>query len=132
MLEPTEEGRYDPGDLVSIDDHGFVTIQGRVKRFAKIAGEMVSLSAVEGYVGTVWPGCMHAVVSIPDPRKGEQLVLVTENADARREPLLAFAKAQGIAELMIPRTIRIVAAIPVLGTGKVDYVGVKNLAESGA
>jgi acyl-[acyl-carrier-protein]-phospholipid O-acyltransferase/long-chain-fatty-acid--[acyl-carrier-protein] ligase len=74
---------------------------------------------------------MHAVVSIPDARKGEQLVLVTENADAQREPLLAFAKEQGIAELMVPRTIRIVEAIPVLGTGKVDYVGVKSLAESG-
>ena len=130
VLEPPEEGRYDTGDIVSIDDHGFVTIQGRAKRFAKIAGEMVSLSAVEGYASAVWPGCMHAVVSIPDARKGEQLVLVTENADARREPLLAFAKAQGIAELMVPRTIRIVEAIPVLGTGKVDYVGVKNLVES--
>jgi acyl-[acyl-carrier-protein]-phospholipid O-acyltransferase/long-chain-fatty-acid--[acyl-carrier-protein] ligase len=74
---------------------------------------------------------MHAVVSIPDPRKGEQLVLVTENADAQREPLLAFAKEQGIAEIMVPRTIRIVEAVPVLGTGKVDYVGVKDLAESG-
>jgi acyl-[acyl-carrier-protein]-phospholipid O-acyltransferase/long-chain-fatty-acid--[acyl-carrier-protein] ligase len=131
VLEPPEDGRYDTGDIVSIDDHDFVTIQGRAKRFAKIAGEMVSLGAVEGYASAVWPEHQHAVVAIPDPRKGEQLVLVTENADAGREPLLAFAKAQGIAELMVPRTIRIVEAIPVLGTGKVDYVGVKSLAESG-
>ena len=73
MLEEPEDGRYDTGDIVSIDDHGFVTIQGRVKRFAKIAGEMVSLAAVEGYANAIWPEHAHAVVSIPDTRKGEQL-----------------------------------------------------------
>ncbi len=132
VLEEPENGRYDTGDIVSIDDHGFVTIQGRVKRFAKIAGEMISLSAVESYVNAVWSEHMHAVVSIPDPRRGEQLVLVTEKADASREPLLAYAKDQGIAEIMVPKTIRIVDRMPVLGTGKLDYVGVKNLVETGA
>ena len=132
VLEEPENGRYDTGDIVSIDDHGFVTIQGRVKRFAKIAGEMISLSAVESYVNAVWSEHMHAVVSIPDPKRGEQLVLVTEKADASREPLLAYAKDQGIAEIMVPKTIRIVDRMPVLGTGKLDYVGVKNLVETGA
>ncbi len=132
VLEPPVDGRYDTGDIVSMDAEGFVTIQGRVKRFAKIAGEMVSLSAVEGYTNAVWPGHMHAVISVPDPRKGEQLVLVTEKSDASREPLLAYEKAQGIAELMMPKTIRIVDKMPVLGTGKLDYVGVKNLVETGA
>ena len=132
VLEEPEDGRYDTGDIVSIDDQGFVTIQGRVKRFAKIAGEMVSLSAVENYVNAVWPEHKHAVVSIPDPRKGEQLVLVTEKSGARREPLLAYAKHQGIAELMVPKSIQIVDKMPVLGTGKLDYAGVKNLVETGA
>ena len=132
VLEEPENGRYDTGDIVSIDDHGFVTIQGRVKRFAKIAGEMISLSAVESYVNAVWSEHVHAVVSIPDPRRGEQLVLVTEKADASREPLLAYAKDQGIAEIMVPKTIRMVDKMPVLGTGKLDYVGVKNLVETGA
>ena len=115
---------------MSIDEHGFVTIRGRAKRFAKIAGEMVSLSAVEGYVSDLWPDYLHAVVSIPDPKKGEQLILVTEQPDASREPLLAYAKDQGIAEIMVPKTIRIIDRIPVLGTGKLDYVGVKNLVET--
>jgi len=132
VLERPEGGRYDTGDIVSIDDHGFVTIRGRAKRFAKIAGEMVSLSAVESCANAVWPEHMHAVVNIPDPKKGEQLVLVTEKSDASREPLLAYARDQGIAEIMVPKTIRIVDKIPVLGTGKLDYVGVKSLAETGA
>jgi acyl-[acyl-carrier-protein]-phospholipid O-acyltransferase/long-chain-fatty-acid--[acyl-carrier-protein] ligase len=115
---------------VSIDEHGFVTIQGRAKRFAKIAGEMVSLGAVENYAAALWPEHMHAVVIVPDPRKGEQLVLVTEKSDASREPLLAYAKDQGIAEIMVPKTIRIVDKMPVLGSGKLDYVGLKNLVEA--
>jgi acyl-[acyl-carrier-protein]-phospholipid O-acyltransferase/long-chain-fatty-acid--[acyl-carrier-protein] ligase len=132
VLERPKDGRYDTGDIVSIDDQGFVTIRGRAKRFAKIAGEMVSLSAVEGYASAVWPEHLHAVVSVPDPKKGEQLVLVTEKADASREPLLAYAKDQGIAEIMVPKTIRIVDRMPVLGTGKLDYVGVGNLVGTGA
>ena len=132
VLKEPEGGRYDTGDIVSIDDHGFVTIRGRAKRFAKIAGEMVSLSAVESYVNDLWPEHMHAVVNVPDPRKGEQLVLVTEKPDASREPLIAYAKDRGIAEIMVPRTLRIIDKMPVLGTGKLDYVGVTNLAETGA
>jgi acyl-[acyl-carrier-protein]-phospholipid O-acyltransferase/long-chain-fatty-acid--[acyl-carrier-protein] ligase len=132
VLEEPEGGRYDTGDIVSIDDHGFVTIRGRAKRFAKIAGEMVSLSAVEGYVNDLWPEHMHAVVNVPDPRKGEQLVLVTEKPDASREPLIAYAKDRGIAEIMVPKTLLIIAKMPVLGTGKLDYVSVAILAETGA
>jgi len=129
VLEPPADGHYDTGDIVSMDAEGFVTIQGRVKRFAKIAGEMVSLSAVEGYANAVWPGHIHAVISVPDARKGEQLVLTTDKPDADRDDLLNYAKDQGIAELMVPKTIHIVDQIPVLGTGKVDYVGVKALVE---
>jgi len=127
VLEPPVDGRYDTGDIVSIDAEGFVTIQGRVKRFAKIAGEMVSLSAVEGYANAVWPGHMHAVISVPDARRGEQLVLVTDKPDADRDDLLNYAKDQGIAELMVPKTIHAVDEIPVLGTGKVDYVEIMEL-----
>ena len=70
---------------------------------------------------------MHAVVSVPDARKGEQLVLVTDKPDADRDDLLSYAKDQGIAELMVPKAIHVVGEIPVLGTGKVDYVGIKAL-----
>jgi acyl-[acyl-carrier-protein]-phospholipid O-acyltransferase/long-chain-fatty-acid--[acyl-carrier-protein] ligase len=101
---------------------GFITIRGRAKRFAKIGGEMVSLPAVEGYAAAVWPDADHAVVTRADPRKGEQLVLFTTAKGAKAAELQAWGKANGIAELAVPRDIRLVEALPVLGTGKLDYV----------
>ncbi len=122
LLQPPEGGWHDTGDIVTIDEGGFVTIRGRAKRFAKIGGEMVSLPAVEGYAAAVWPGAEHAVVTRPDARKGEQLVLFTTRADAKAGELQAWGKANGVAELAIPREIRVIEALPVLGTGKLDYV----------
>jgi acyl-[acyl-carrier-protein]-phospholipid O-acyltransferase/long-chain-fatty-acid--[acyl-carrier-protein] ligase len=127
VLQPPEDGWHDSGDIVTIDDEGFIAIRGRAKRFAKIGGEMVSLPAVEGYAASVWPGFDHAVVTRPDPRKGEQLVLFTTNKAARFAELSAWGKANGIAELMIPRDIRPLDALPVLGTGKTDYVAIGML-----
>jgi acyl-[acyl-carrier-protein]-phospholipid O-acyltransferase / long-chain-fatty-acid--[acyl-carrier-protein] ligase len=129
VLQRTEGQRYDTGDIVTVDAQGFITIQGRAKRFAKIAGEMVSLTAVESYAAETWPEHNHAVMSIPDARKGEQLVLVTDRPEADRQDLLAYAQRQGITELMVPKDIRTVHAVPLLGTGKVDYVGVKSIVE---
>lgn len=120
-LQPPVDGWYDTGDIVDIDDEGFITIVGRAKRFAKIAGEMVSLTAVENMVDGLWPGNTHAVVGIPDPRKGEQLVLVTDYKQANRKILSEHAQGNGIPELMVPRHIVTLDRIPVLGTGKTDY-----------
>jgi acyl-[acyl-carrier-protein]-phospholipid O-acyltransferase/long-chain-fatty-acid--[acyl-carrier-protein] ligase len=128
VLQPPEQGWHDSGDIVTIDDDGFITIRGRAKRFAKIGGEMVSLPAVEGYAAAVWPGFDHAVVTRPDPKKGEQLVLYTTNKDAKFSDLSAWGKANGIAELSIPRDIRPLEALPVLGTGKLDYVTMGQMA----
>ena len=130
VLEPPENNRYDTGDIIEIDAEGFATIKGRAKRFAKIAGEMVSLSAVESQAAAVWPDFAHAVVSLPDARKGEQLVLLTENEAAGRDALLEHAKSNGIVELMVPREIHSVAKMPVLGTGKLDYEAIKTMAIS--
>ena len=63
----------------------------------------------------------------PTPRKGERLVLVTERRDASRAAFQAFAKAKGAAELMIPAEVLVVDKVPVLGSGKLDYVGVATL-----
>ncbi|MEO5374123.1 MAG: acyl-[ACP]--phospholipid O-acyltransferase [Alphaproteobacteria bacterium] len=129
-LEPPADGWYDTGDIVTIDDLGYVRIIGRAKRFAKIAGEMVSLGKVETELSALWPENQHAVVAVADERKGEQLVLITDRADARREAVLTHFRAQGLAELLAPRTVLTVDRIPLLGTGKTDYVAVKALAEA--
>ena len=127
-----ENQTYDTGDIVSIDEEGYVVIKGRAKRFAKIAGEMVSLTAVESYLSDLWPEHHHAVVSVPDPKKGEALVLVTDKPEATKEVISAFAREQGIGELSVPKTIRAVKEVPLLGTGKTDYVGVAKLVENHA
>lgn len=121
------EGWYDTGDIVSFDDEGFISICGRAKRFAKVAGEMVSLTSVEVLASKVWPDAMHAAVAIADERKGEQVILLTTAEAADRAELLTMARAEGIGEIMVPRQVRKVAAIPVLGTGKVDYVAANRL-----
>jgi acyl-[acyl-carrier-protein]-phospholipid O-acyltransferase/long-chain-fatty-acid--[acyl-carrier-protein] ligase len=128
-VDGLSEGWHDTGDVVDIDADGFVTIKGRVKRFAKIGGEMVSLNAVEGFAAAVWPKHMHAAVSVPDPRKGERVILVTDVKDADTGPLLAWAQANGAPEIAVPKKIIVIEAIPVLGTGKTDYVAVQRIAE---
>lgn len=127
VLEPLQDGWHDTGDIVSIDDAGFVSIRGRAKRFAKIGGEMISLAAVEALAGELWKGSLSAVATVPDPRKGEKLVLVTEAEKATRAEFLAFAKASGAMDLMVPAEVRVVAHVPVLGSGKIDFVGVTRL-----
>ncbi len=128
VLQPPVDGWHDTGDIVTIDPAGFVTIRGRAKRFAKIGGEMVSLPAVEGYAAKVWPEAEHAVVTRPDAKKGEQLVMFTTARDASQKALQEWGKANGIAELAIPRDIRPLDALPVLGTGKIDYVTLTAMA----
>jgi acyl-[acyl-carrier-protein]-phospholipid O-acyltransferase / long-chain-fatty-acid--[acyl-carrier-protein] ligase len=127
VLEPPEDRIYDTGDIVDIDQHGYVTILGRAKRFAKIAGEMVSLTVVEGYATAIWPGQMHAAVSIPDDKKGERVILLTDMKSADRAQILDYAKAEGVAEIMIPRTVQIVDELPLLGTGKLDYPSIQEM-----
>ncbi len=128
VLQPLEGGWHDTGDVVSVDESGFVTIRGRVKRFAKIGGEMVSLSAVEGFAAQAWPAGDHAAVARPDPRKGEELVLFTTTPGAAAKDLSSWGRSHGVPELSLPRDVRIVDAIPLLATGKTDYVALNALA----
>jgi acyl-[acyl-carrier-protein]-phospholipid O-acyltransferase/long-chain-fatty-acid--[acyl-carrier-protein] ligase len=126
IIEPPADGWYDTGDIVDIDGDGFVAITGRAGRFAKIGGEMVSLAAAEALAASLWPQAQHAVVMRPDARKGEQLVLVTTQQDATTSALLAHARERGVAEIAVPRAIVHRAAIPLLGTGKVNYPKVQE------
>jgi acyl-[acyl-carrier-protein]-phospholipid O-acyltransferase/long-chain-fatty-acid--[acyl-carrier-protein] ligase len=132
VLEPPPEGWHDTGDIVAIDPEGFITIKGRAKRFAKIGGEMISLAAVEALAAELWPSALSSVASAPDPRKGERLVLVTDRKDASRSAFQAYAKAKGASELMIPAEVLVVDKVPVLGSGKLDYVGVGKLVQERA
>lgn len=129
VLEPPVDGWYDTGDIVDIDDRGFVNILGRAKRFAKIAGEMVSLTSVETMVQTVYPDAQHAVVTVPDARKGEQLILVSTQKKANKNDLSKYASKSGVSELSVPKTIIEVDTIPVLGSGKTDYTIVQKMVE---
>ncbi|MFB0935875.1 MAG: bifunctional acyl-ACP--phospholipid O-acyltransferase/long-chain-fatty-acid--ACP ligase [Propionivibrio sp.] len=123
-------GWYATGDIVDVDDEGYVRILGRQKRFAKIAGEMISLEVVESIANAAAPGFSHASSTRPDPGKGEALVLFTTAADLSRERLVAAARSLGAPELAVPRTIRVLKEIPLLGTGKTDYVALSALAEN--
>ncbi len=127
VLDPPPEGWHDTGDIVAIDGQGFVAIKGRAKRFAKIGGEMISLAAVEAVAADLWPDIPTGVVAAPDPRKGERLVLVTQNEKATRAEFQAYAKSRGASELMIPSEFMIVPKLPLLGSGKVDLVSVAKL-----
>jgi len=129
-IDPPEGGWHDTGDVVSLSDDDWIKILGRVKRFAKVGGEMVSLTAAEDLAAAVWPDCRHAVVALPDPKKGERLILVTDRPDAAPAPLIAHAQQIGAPELAVPRKIIRVPEIPVLGTGKTDYVALQRIVDA--
>jgi acyl-[acyl-carrier-protein]-phospholipid O-acyltransferase/long-chain-fatty-acid--[acyl-carrier-protein] ligase len=129
-LETPVNGWHDTGDVVSLTEDGWVKILGRVKRFAKVGGEMVSLTAAEDLASSVWPDCRHAVVAKPDPKKGERLILVTDRRDAESAPLIAHAQRIGAPEIAVPRRIIRVPEIPVLGTGKTDYVALERIVDA--
>ncbi|EKD54058.1 MAG: hypothetical protein ACD_60C00126G0004 [uncultured bacterium] len=127
QIQPPKDGWHDTGDIVSIDNEGYITIKGRAKRFAKIAGEMVSLTAIEDALYALWPDSQHAILSMPDPRKGEQIALVTNQKAACQKQILDYFKQQGIADISLPKQILMADKMPVLGSGKIDYQGVKSL-----
>ena len=129
VVIPSLDGWHDTGDIVAVDAEGFVSIRGRAKRFAKIGGEMISLAAVETMVAGVWPDANHVVLAVPDARKGEQLVLVTDKPDADKSHLLAAAQKAGFPELWIPRELMVVESIPVLGSGKTDFAATLSMVE---
>ncbi|RTL85114.1 MAG: acyl-[ACP]--phospholipid O-acyltransferase [Hyphomicrobiales bacterium] len=126
-LQPPPGGWYDTGDIVTIDAEGFVTIKGRAKRFAKVGGEMVSLAAVEELAAELWPAALSAAATEVDPRKGERIVLVTQQKDATRAGFLAYAKSKGASDVSIPAEIVCVERVPLLGSGKIDFSAVTKL-----
>lgn len=127
-LEPPKDGWYDTGDIVTVDENGFISIKGRCKRFAKIGGEMVSLLSVEMVIEKNWPGFVSGAVNIPDAKKGEKIVLITTCKTITKEGLIEAFKKAGITELGLPSQIISTDQPPLLGSGKFDYVKAKEMA----
>ncbi|MGB1883094.1 MAG: AMP-binding protein [Gammaproteobacteria bacterium] len=134
IIRPWTEDRgagwYETGDIVTVDQSRYVTILGRAKRFAKIGGEMVSLAAVEEMAVYRWPEGQHAAISLGDSRKGEQIVLLTDTVDAARGDFIDAARELQLSELTIPKRVVYCASVPLLGSGKIDYAGVRELIET--
>lgn len=127
VLQPPVDGWHDTGDIVTLDQRGYLAIKGRAKRFAKIAGEMVSLAAIEDLASRLWPDALSATATLPDARKGERVVLLTLQKGATRGDFVSFAKAHHASDLMVPSEVVVVPTIPLLGSGKLDFAAVSQL-----
>jgi len=122
VIEPLPGGLHDTGDIVAIDAQGFVAIKGRAKRFAKIAGESVSLASVEDLVAGLWPDHVAAAIAAPDPGRGERVILATTKPGATRAEAQAWMKTKGASDIMHPSSVHVLDEIPLLASGKVNYV----------
>jgi acyl-[acyl-carrier-protein]-phospholipid O-acyltransferase/long-chain-fatty-acid--[acyl-carrier-protein] ligase len=127
-------GWYDTGDVVHVNSDGFLFIRGRLKRFAKISGEMVSLTAVEDALDGAFPHygarCRVAVQTRPDEERGESLIALTDEPRLQLSEVRAAVRARGLSNLCAPRELVLVPEIPRLGTGKTDHPALARLAAS--
>ncbi|MFJ1269001.1 AMP-binding protein [Legionella lytica] len=129
MVNGPQDGWHDTGDIVTMDEEDFITIAGRAKRFAKLAGEMVSLTAVEGIAASIWPELLHAAVSRKCAKKGEQILLFSEATEANKASFIKKVQELSYSELLIPFQIYPAAKIPVLASGKIDYITLEKQLE---
>jgi acyl-[acyl-carrier-protein]-phospholipid O-acyltransferase/long-chain-fatty-acid--[acyl-carrier-protein] ligase len=134
VLEPPSsifgEGWYSTGDLARVDEDGFIYLLGRVKRFAKVAGEMISLEVVENIADAASPKSRHGAVARPDAGRGEMIVLATEDRNLKRDQLQQVAREMGAPDLAIPRRVVYVDKIPLFATGKKDYPKLTQMVEA--
>ncbi len=124
-----EKGWYATGDIVEIDKEGYITIKGRAKRFAKISGEMISLEVVENLMKESYPKGDHAATIVRDLKRGESIIIYTTEKRYERKHLIATAQKLGVSMLAIPKEVHHLEEIPLLGSGKIDYVTLNRLAE---
>ena len=132
QLRPPAGGWHDTGDIAELDGWGYLTIAGRIRRFAKIAGEMAPMNGIEERFRERWPEDSFAVVSVPDARRGEVLVLATTRADLTREAAAEALRAAGMPDLWAPRRIVHMKSLPQLPTGKSNYPAISELVKRDA
>ena len=128
-LLPPKDDFYDTGDIVSIDTEGFITILGRAKRFAKIAGEMISLPKVESIIALIWPNYNHAIITLYNNKKGEIIILATTYKDANQPEMSKYLVENSYPLIYMPKKIHIIDEIPLLGTGKINYPELQIMVE---
>ena len=93
---------------------------------------MISLAAVEMLAAELWPNNVSAVAAMPDARKGERLILVTDKNDATRSEFQAYAKGKHASDLMMPAEVIVLDKLPMLGSGKVDHLAVQKFVKEQA
>ena len=127
IIHPLEDGWHDTGDIAEVDVNLFISIKGRVKRFAKIGGEMISLAVIDGLASDMWPDATSVAATKCDPKKGQKIILVTNCSDAKLEDLRYVIKSSGLTEIYVPSQLIIIEQIPLLGSGKVDYSKIQEI-----
>src|SRR5215471_960467 len=121
------DGWYDTGDVIDIDEDGALTVVGRVKRFAKIAGEMVSLDVIEEVAREASPEHRLDVILPTEAASGETTVLFTTDPELNRTGMVHAARQLGRPALALSRCILWMPEIPVLASGKTDYVALETM-----
>ncbi|MGC8886264.1 MAG: AMP-binding protein [Verrucomicrobiia bacterium] len=127
------DGWYDTGDIVRVDEHGFVQILGRLKRFAKISGEMISLTAIEEALNQAIQAKntkgQVAIINLQDQIKGERLIGITNDSTLTIQHVRQTLKSAGFSPLAFPSELIYIKDIPKLGSGKTDYITLKQMIE---
>jgi len=121
VIEALSDGWYDTGDVVTVDEEGFLFIIGRVRRFAKVAGEMVSLLTVERVIEDASADARCAIVVRKHATRGEELVLFTDSESLTKTEVQAWIREAGLSPSWAPRDVRCITSIPLLPSGKVNY-----------
>lgn len=135
--EVMHNGWYNSGDMAMIDEDGFIRITGRMSRFSKIGGEMVPHILVEQHIAAFLEDkdseeteILCAVTSVPDGKKGERLIVLHKPMTQAVGDITGYLQQQGLPNLFIPGADSFIEVdrIPVLGTGKLDLRGIKQMA----
>ena len=133
--EVIKDGWYCTGDIVRQDEDGFIFIEGRLSRFAKIGGEMVPHEGLEDKINEILgfksdEEIKLCVTSVSDEKKGERLVVLYTELPLSPAEICAKMKEQKIPNLWIPGTDSFfqIPQIPLLGSGKLDLFGLKQIA----